>query len=191
MATLGKARDFFFGQRSNEVQLPKEYQQSKDQQNKLFSQIYKNYMRGGPTEGEQAAQMATEMNLDRALAGQEAMANTGRGFGAVAARYQAMNNTGQLQQQIAGQGIQTAAEIRAQERANQQNYLSQVANQRMQQALAEEEWRKQNAKKGIFGTLLGTAGGIAGAYFGKSPEAAAAGAQLGYGIGEATSSVAR
>jgi hypothetical protein len=55
----------------------------------------------------------------------------------------------------------------------------------MQQALMEEEWRRQNARPGALDALLGTAGAGLGAYFG-GPQGAAAGAQLGQGLGGAT-----
>jgi hypothetical protein len=54
----------------------------------------------------------------------------------------------------------------------------------MQQALMEEEWRKQMARPGALDAFLGTIGAAGGAYFG-GPQGAAAGGQLGQGLGGA------
>lgn len=183
-----KPKEILFGQKPSDVKLPKDYLEAEQRRAQMRDNLFANYQAGGPTEGELAARDATKLAQQQNLANQAALANTGRGFGAVAARSQAAQNAGIFGQQIAAQGAQTAAQIRAQERMAQQQNLQNLFNEDLQLAMAEEEYRKANAKKGIWGTALGMAGTAIGGMAGGA-QGAQAGGQLGYGLGEMQSTL--
>lgn len=181
-------KKFLFGE--SRAKLPTEYTDARDENAGFLRDLRARYDTGATTDGELAAQSQTQLAGDAMLNQQAALANSGRGFGAVAARMQAAQNAGIGQQAIAGQGAVAAAQARSQDRARDQGMIAEMLAQRQAQAMAEEEWRRQNAKKGAFGTLLGVAGTAIGAKYGGA-EGAQAGGQLGYGVGEAFSSGVR
>lgn len=115
---------------------------------------------------------------------QQSQAAGVRGFGALGALQSAARNTALGQQNIAaGANIQAGQEQRA-----AQNVLLQAANQDIQRAFMEDQYRRAIAEgeavPGALPALLGTIGTGIGGYFG-GVEGAAAGGQAGYGIGQA------
>jgi hypothetical protein len=98
------------------------------------------------------------------------------------AQFNAANRMNAQQYNI-GMGAQTAANrMQAQTSGAQMKYnaASEVERARL---MREEERRRK--RQGALSAGLGAVGGVAGAYFGMSPQAAAAGYQIGSGLGNA------
>lgn len=183
---MGAFRDFLFGQNPSKVKLPAEYMAAQQRRGAFRDQLQASLQPGYVTEAEKAVMAQTRLSGDQALAQQAALAASGRGFGAVAARSGAAQNAALAQQAIAAQGATAAGQVRAQEQARREGMLANLLSEDMQLAMAEEEFRRKNAKPGAFGAILGTIGTGVGAYFGGTA-GAQAGGQLGYGLGSATS----
>lgn len=97
------------------------------------------------------------------------------------AQFNAANRMNAQQYNI-GMGAQTAANrFQAQTGGAQMKYNAAAEAERAR-LMREEERRRRRA--GAISGVLGAAGGVAGAYFGKSPEAAAAGYQIGSSLGQ-------
>ncbi len=135
-----------------------------------------------------AAQRRTQGQLS---AGQMAGQLGSRQFQQAAERAAAQDRINQFnaanrmnaQQYNIGMGAETAANrLKAQTGGAQMRYN--VASQaEYDRQMREEEKRRR--KMGALNAVLGAAGTAAGAYYGKSPQAAAAGYQIGTGLGSA------
>lgn len=181
----GKLGSFLFGEDPNDVKLPAEYVAAQQRRGAFRDQLSASLQPGFVTEAERAVQAQTRLAGDQALAQQAALASTGRGFGAVAARSGAAQNAALAQQALAAQGATAAGQVRAAEQARREGMLANLLSEDQQLAMAEEEFRRRNAKPGAFGAILGTLGAGVGGYFG-GVQGAQAGGQLGYGLGSAT-----
>jgi hypothetical protein len=142
------------------------------------------------SEAEQAVDRQAKIEADRLYRGQASMASGGRGFGAVAARSQAMQNLAMAQPQLAAEAAGAAGRVRAQEQSRREGMLAELFGQDLDLAMAEEQYKRQSARQGLFGTLAGIAGAVGGGYAG-GIQGAQAGAGLGHGTGSAISELFR
>jgi hypothetical protein len=196
-----RLKDLAFGQDPSEVPLPPELQAAQDRRRALADEIMGRAQPGARTEATTAARAAA------AEAGRGARADLrnqvmsvaagARGVGSVRAQRQAMNAASLGGARIANQVAETTAnaaaaaagqDVAASQRDAQQRLaeLGMVADLTQSEeaaALAADEYRKQNARKGLAGVVLSTAGGLLGQKYGGAA-GGKAGAELGYGIGE-------
>lgn len=170
--------------------MPAAYTQAQDRRRVFVDELDASLDPGAVTEAELAVAREAARESDRLAAQQTSMASSGRGFGAVAARSQAMQNMAQGQAAISADATNAAGRVRAQEQARREGMLGELFSQDLELAMAEEEYRRANAKQGLFGTLTGIAGTAIGAKLG-GVQGAQAGAQLGYGAGSAASELFR
>lgn len=182
---MGAFSEFLFGQNPSAVKLPAEYLAAQQRRGAFRDQLSATLQPGYVTEAEKAVMAQARLAGDQALAQQAALAASGRGFGAVAARSGAAQNAALSMQNIAAQGATAAGQVRAAEQARREGMFANILSEDAQLAMAEEEFRRKNAKPGAFGAILGTIGAGVGGYFG-GVQGAQAGGQLGYGLGSAT-----
>ena len=190
MPSLADIRRGLFGERASAVELPPAYVAAQDRRRAFVDELAGQLRPGSVTQAERAAQLEADRQGDRLVQQQQAMASSGRGFGAVAARSQAMQNTAQGQADIGQGAAVAAARARAGEQARNEGMLAGLFGQDLELAMAAEEYRRQNARQGLFPTVAGIAGTIIGAKAG-GVQGAQAGAQAGSGIGQAASELFR
>lgn len=160
------------------VALPPGYDQALQRREGLLAQIQRQ------AQGMDSPAMQRAGVLGQQLAQQQQSQAAGvRGFGALGALQSAARNTALGQQGIAaGANIQAGQEQRA-----AQNVLLQAANQDLQRAFLEDEYRRAIAagesRPGALPAFLGTGGALLGGLY-SGPQGAAAGGQLGYGLGQ-------
>jgi hypothetical protein len=188
-SVYGKAKDWFLGQDPSTVQLPPEVAAAQQRRAELAALV----MGGNPTATQDAAREAAatagqtaQQRLQSSIASTVAGA---RGLGSLGARREGLRRLALGQGEIAGQvAEQTAGAMAQAVQSDEQRRLAALGmaadlnTQTEQAALAAEEWRKANARKGAAGVVLGSIGAIGGGYFG-GPQGAAAGGQLGAGLG--------
>lgn len=176
------AKDLFLGQNPDDVQLPPEVAAAQKQRADLLSGL----LSSKRDEAQKAVAAEGALASQRASATAQSQAAGARGFGALLARQAAASANANAQAQIGAQTSVAAQQAAAQDVGSMQRDQALAAGligQSEQSALMAEQWRKQNAKKGIFGEVLSGVGGAIGGLAG-GPQGAQAGAQLGYGIGE-------
>lgn len=191
-----KAKSFLLGEKPGDVDLPPGYLEAQQRQRGALDALAGQVNAIDPqAQAEQAGALAMQRGQ---LAGQQlgqqqlSQAAGVRGYGALGARRNAMANTAAGKGAITAQASAQAAADRLgaltagqQLQMQGQGMLLNAEQQAMQQALMEEEWRRQMARPGALDQFLGTIGAVGGAYFG-GPQGAAAGAQFGQGVGAAT-----
>lgn len=189
------AKSFLLGQKPGDVQLSQGYLDAQAGRRDAIGALRGTLAGINPEEqaiaAEQAAMRRGALAASNLGAQQQSQAAGVRGFGALGAMQSAAANSAAGGAQINAQASAQAAADRlgaltsAQRTVLQgQGMLLGAEQQAMQQALMEEEWRRQNARTGALGAITGTLGtGIGGALGG--PQGAAAGGQLGSGLGNA------
>lgn len=181
----GGARNVLFGQDPSEVKLPEDVERARQQRAGLMEQYQREMTGAIPSPIEEAIRRQGEANAQRQEASLMGMAAGARGLGSVGALRTAMALGSQARTQTGGQ----IADLIAQERARREEAarvgLAQMIREQEASALGAEQYRQQMARPGLMPAVLGIGGGIIGGLAGKTPEAAMAGSQLGYGFGSA------
>lgn len=192
--TWAPARDFLLGQKPGEVALPEGYDEAAERQRAAIGALQSQVAALNPEAmadaAEQAAMQRGALQAQAAGAQQRSQAAGVRGYGALGALRAASANSAAASAQIgANTSAQAAGDRLGALTAGQrlqmqgQGMLIGAEGGAMQQALMEEEYRRQNARQGFLPTALGVLGTAAGGYFG-GPQGAAAGGQLGTGVGQ-------
>jgi hypothetical protein len=192
---MDSVKGFLLGQKPGDVQLPPGYLEAQQRQRAALDQLQGQVNALNPEHAAQDAEAAAmrrgALNSMQMAQQQKSAAAGVRGYGALGAQRQAAINTGAGAAAIGAQASAQAAADRLGALSNAQRLQMQgqgmllsAEQQAMQQALMEEEWRKQMARPGALDAFLGTIGAAGGAYFG-GPQGAAAGGQLGQGLGGA------
>lgn len=191
---MDATKGFLMGQKASDVALPDAYAEAQARQRAAVGALQAQIAAMDPTkmaaDAEEAAMRRGAIAAQEAGAQQRSQAAGVRGFGAIGAARAASANTAAAKAAITSQAsAQAAADRLGALTAGQrmqlqgQGMLLTAEQQAMQQALMEEEWRKQNARQGFLPVALGAIGtGIGGFYGG--PQGAAAGGQLGTGVGQ-------
>jgi hypothetical protein len=186
-----KAKDFLLGQDPDDVALPPALVAAQERRAGLLSRLGA----GSPTASQDAARDAAQLAGRTArteLANRlQSIASSARGLGALGARREALRRTALGEADIAGRVAEGAANAMAsavgqdeQRRLAEIGMAADLVSQEEQAALAAEDYRRKNARKGMAGTLGGIAGGIGGGIVG-GPAGSKAGADIGYGVGTA------
>lgn len=190
----GKAKDFLLGQKPDDVNMPAGYDEARARQQAAIGALQAQVAAMDPTkmaaDAERAAMQRGALQAQAAGAQQRSQAAGVRGYGALGAMRAASANSAAASVQIgANTSAQAAGDRLGALTAGQrmqlqgQGMILSAEQQMMQQALMEEEYRRQNARQGFLPTALGVLGTVAGGYFG-GPQGAAAGGQLGTGVGQ-------
>lgn len=184
-----KAKDFLLGQDPSDVALPPELAAAQERRAALLSSLGA----GNPTAAQDAARNAAKLAGSTARASLanrlQSIASSARGLGALGARREALRRTALGEAEIAGRVAEGAANAEAAAVAQDQSrrlaeigMAADLVSQEEQAALAADDYRRRNARKGTLGQLAGISGGIAGGIAG-GPAGAKAGAEIGYGAG--------
>jgi hypothetical protein len=174
-----RAKDLLIGQDPDKVALPTDVEMAQQQRRDLIGKLM-----GGQVRDEAQKAVAAEGRLasERASATAQSQAAGTRGFGALLARQAAQMANANAQAQIAGNQAVAAQQAAAQDVGAMQRDQALAAGlmgDAERSAMAAEEYRKANAKKGFLPTIMAGLGAVAGGYAGGA-EGAKAGGQGGY-----------
>lgn len=184
MSLWSGVKSFVLGQKPGDVAIPQGALEAQRRRGQLSELALQQATATGPTLGESAILSAGQRGAEQIGSQQLSMAAGARGVGAGAARADAARNAAIGQQALLSEVAIGAGRQRAADQQAAAAMSAGLLGQEEASALAMDEYRRQNARRGFLSTITGLGGALAGGLIG-GRQGAQAGYGLGYGAGEA------